>query len=72
MGKKIEENQIKKDFRNKDILSLNQFTPTSLSILFKRTKEILRTPNHELRTILLDKIVTLLFFEPSSLSYQLM
>ncbi len=69
MGRKKEEDRIGKDFHNKDILSLDQFTPVSLSLLFKRTKKILTTQVSELKTILAGKIVTLLFFEPSSRTF---
>lgn len=59
--------KINGNFKNKDILSLDQFTPKDLDILFKLTKKM-----RELATaakfsdVLTGKIVVLLFYEPSS------
>ena len=62
--------KINGSFKNKDILSLDQFTPTDLEILFKETskmKEIAIAAKPS--DILAGKIVTLLFYEPSSRTF---
>jgi aspartate carbamoyltransferase catalytic subunit len=60
-------NAIKGNFKNKDIISLDQFSTSDLLTLFKTTKKIKKAKS--LPKSLKDKIVTLLFFEPSSRTY---
>ena len=58
--------KINGSFKNKDILSLDQFTPTDLEILFKETskmKEIAIAAKPS--DIMAGKLVTLLFYDPS-------
>lgn len=57
-------------FKNKDILSLSQFSQKDLTILFSLTghmKEI--AFNARASSVLLGNIVTLLFYEPSSRTF---
>lgn len=60
---------INSDFKNKDILSLSQFDPNSINLLFKKTQELESQSPEELSTILKNKIVTLLFSEPSTRTF---
>jgi aspartate carbamoyltransferase len=62
--------KINGNFKGKDILSLDQFAPLDLKILFKHTtdmKEI--AANAKPSEILKGNIVTLLFYEPSSRTF---
>ncbi|HUQ85448.1 MAG TPA: aspartate carbamoyltransferase [Candidatus Limnocylindrales bacterium] len=55
------------NFKDKDILSLDQFTPTDLETLFKLTSKMKKIAvKAEPSSILAGKIVVLLFYEPSS------
>jgi len=57
-------------FKGKDILSLDQFTPKDLEIIFSftdKTKEIAKNAQHS--HVLSGNIVTLLFYEPSSRTF---
>lgn len=58
------------DFKGKDILSLDQFSPLDISILFKHTKKMRDiAANAKPSDILKGNIVTLLFYEPSSRTF---
>lgn len=61
---------IKNNFSGKDILSLSQFDTSSISTLFKTTDKLIakmkRGGNLE---ILKGRVITLLFFEPSSRTF---
>ena len=55
---------------NLDILSLDQFTPSMLSTLFKETAKMSKLVKaHKPSTILSGKVITLVFFEPSSRTF---
>lgn len=57
-------------FRGKDILSLNQFTPQDIDILFQETPHMQAAVEGQRQlTDLKGQIITLLFYEPSSRSY---
>lgn len=58
------------NFKGKDILSLEQFSPEDLHLLFTFTHEMQRiTLNKEPSRFLEGNIVSLLFFEPSSRTF---
>jgi len=62
--------KINGNFKKKDILSLDQFDPKSLSKLFRTTDTIIRKLKRKKRlTSLSGKIIALLFFEPSSRTF---
>ncbi len=62
--------KINGDFKKKDIISLDQFTPTDLSILFNATDKMKKIAINAIPSSLLaGKIVTLLFYEPSSRTF---
>jgi aspartate carbamoyltransferase catalytic subunit len=54
-------------FKNKDVISLDQFNSQDLLKLFKTTKKIKQTKS--LPKSLKGKLITLLFYEPSSRTY---
>jgi aspartate carbamoyltransferase catalytic subunit len=55
------------DFKGKDILSMEQFDPQSLQILFDVTKNMSQIAKYSQTSNVLDgNLVTLLFYEPSS------
>lgn len=56
--------KFKEDFSNKSLVSISQLDMYSLALLFKKTKELKNTS--VLPQFLKGKIVTLLFYEPSS------
>lgn len=59
--------KINSNFKNKDILSIDQFSPKDLEILFKLTAKMKKIAvNTEISDLLAGKIVVLLFYEPSS------
>jgi len=63
-------NKIDGNFKNKDILSIDQFSPKDLEILFRVTKQmkaiaVSAAPSD----ILKGNIVTLIFYEPSSRTF---
>jgi aspartate carbamoyltransferase catalytic subunit len=61
---------IKGSFLHKDILSLDQFTPKDLSILFRVTKKMKALAiNAKASKILAGNIITLVFYEPSSRTF---
>lgn len=70
MAKKDNKEAINGDFKGKDILSLDQFSPLDISILFKHTKRM-RTigVNAKPSDLLKGNIVTLIFYEPSSRTF---
>ncbi len=58
------------NFKNKDIISLDQFSPKDLSFLFKVTKKMKAIAvNAKPSDILKGNIVTLVFYEPSSRTF---
>lgn len=58
------------NFKGKDIISLEQFSVEDLGILFTLTNKMKQIAvNHEPSTLLAGKIVSLLFFEPSSRTF---
>ncbi len=66
----FEPQKINGKFKGKDIISLDQFSPKDISILFKLTKKMREIgynakPSH----LLAGKIVTLIFYEPSSRTF---
>lgn len=64
------DSKINGKFKGKDILSLNQFTPQDIDILFKETPRMqAAVEGQQQLTDLKDQVVTLLFYEPSSRSY---
>lgn len=55
------------NYKNKDILTLSQFDTSSVETIFKRATEIKQTSDpKDLLKILEGKVITLLFYEPSS------
>ncbi len=65
--KKTSTNKINGDFKDKDILSLDQFTPKDLDILFDLTKKMKELAvSAKFSDMLAGKIIVLLFYEPSS------
>lgn len=63
-------NKINGDFKNKDILSLDQFAPLDLEILFKLTDNMKKIAlEGKPSTILAGSLVNLLFYEPSSRTF---
>lgn len=70
MAKKVKLEAINGDFKGKDILSLDQFFPSDISILFKKTMRM-RTIGANARPsdLLKGNIVTLIFYEPSSRTF---
>lgn len=59
--------QIKSDFFGKSIISLKQFDPESLEKLFTATSDFKAVSDKKsFREVLKGKVVTLLFYEPSS------
>jgi aspartate carbamoyltransferase catalytic subunit len=66
----FEPQKINGKFKGKDIISLDQFSPKDISILFKLTKKMKKIAyNGKPSSILAGKIVTLLFYEPSSRTF---
>lgn len=67
---KIQTETINGRFKGKDILSLDQFSPQDISILFKRTAKMRKiAANAKPSEILKGNIVTLIFYEPSSRTF---
>lgn len=57
-------------FKGKDIISLDQFSPRDISILFKHTKKMAQiAKNARPSNLLSGNIITLLFYEPSSRTF---
>ncbi len=66
----FEPQKINGKFKGKDIISLDQFSPKDISILFKLTKKMKAIGyNAKPSSVLAGKIVTLLFYEPSSRTF---
>src|SRR6516162_4782875 len=67
----VEESEmINGNFKGKDIVSLEQFSVEDLGILFTLTNKMKQIAvNHEPSSLLAGKIVSLLFFEPSSRTF---
>ncbi|MGH7203774.1 MAG: aspartate carbamoyltransferase [Candidatus Levyibacteriota bacterium] len=62
--------KINGNFKHKDILSLDQFTPKDLDILFKQTKKMKTIAvKAKASQLLAGNIITLLFYEPSSRTF---
>lgn len=62
--------KISQNFRGKDIISLDQFSPADISILFKRTKIMKKIGvNAKPSDVLRGNIVTIIFYEPSSRTF---
>lgn len=61
--------KIGSSFKNKDIISLDQFDKKSLYALFKTAQKISKTKVEKIINLLTGKIITLLFFEPSSRTF---
>jgi aspartate carbamoyltransferase len=61
--------KISEVFFGKDIISLDQFDQKSIELLFRQVKKIKKTPTKKLLKILSGKIVSLLFFEPSTRTF---
>lgn len=70
MSSKINPEPINGKFKGRDILSLDQFSPQDIKILFKHTKAMRSiAKNAKPSDILKGNIVTLLFYEPSSRTF---
>lgn len=66
----FEPQKINGKFKGKDIISLDQFSPKDISILFKLTQKMKKIAvNAQSSKILAGKIVTLIFYEPSSRTF---
>jgi aspartate carbamoyltransferase len=66
----FEPQKINGKFKGKDIISLDQFSPKDIKILFKLTKKMKEIAyNARPSNILAGKIVTLIFYEPSSRTF---
>ena len=66
----FESQKINGKFKGKDIVSLDQFSPKDISVLFNLTKKMKAIAyNTKPSDILAGKIVTLLFYEPSSRTF---
>lgn len=63
-------NKKKSILKGKDIISFGQLDTKALSMIFKTANKMKKTfTNKQTRELLKDKIVTLLFFEPSSRTF---
>ena len=70
MTKKTNLADIKGNFKGKDIVSLDQFSPKDISILFKQAKIMKQIAvNSRPSELLKGNIVTLIFYEPSSRTF---
>ncbi|MBP9716970.1 MAG: aspartate carbamoyltransferase [Candidatus Levybacteria bacterium] len=70
MAKSNSDNSINGNFKGKDILSLDQFTPLDISIVFKQASKMRGiAKNARPSDILKGNIVTLIFYEPSSRTF---
>lgn len=62
--------KINGDFTGKDIVSLDQFLADDIKLLFSKVPEMKKlVENHEASNLLAGRLVTLLFFEPSSRTF---
>src|SRR3989338_7855042 len=58
------------NFKGKDILSLDQFSPEDLEILFSLTRKMkIMESKGKTSDILAKKMLTLIFYEPSSRTF---
>jgi len=70
MAKSADAQRISGNFKGKDILSLDQFSPEDISILFNHTSKMRDIAlNAKPSEILKGNIVTLIFYEPSSRTF---
>ncbi len=70
MGKNDQDNKINGKFKGKDIISLSQFSPKDLKLLFNKVPMMKNIAvNAKPSNILSGNIVTLLFYEPSSRTF---
>lgn len=70
MVKKAQAGSINGNFKGKDILSLDQFSPKDISFIFKNTNRMRPIgKNARPSNILKGNIVTLIFYEPSSRTF---
>jgi aspartate carbamoyltransferase len=60
---------IKGDFRNKDVVSLDQFDRRSIEMVFARASKIKKTTTKDLLKIIPGRVAGLLFFEPSTRTF---
>jgi aspartate carbamoyltransferase len=66
----FEPQRINGKFKGKDIISLDQFSPKDIDILFKLTRKMKAIAfNGKPSSVLAGKIVTLIFYEPSSRTF---
>lgn len=64
------DDKINGSFKNKDIISLDQFSPKDISILFRHTKKMAQIArNARPSNLLHGNIITLIFYEPSSRTF---
>lgn len=70
MPDSVKDQNISGNFKGKDILSLDQFSPIDIEILFKHTTQMRDiAANAKPSEILKGNIVTLIFYEPSSRTF---
>ncbi len=70
MAKSNSDNSIDGNFKGKDILSIDQFSPRDINILFKQASKMRGiAKNARPSDILKGNIVTLIFYEPSSRTF---
>lgn len=70
MGKTHALERINGNFKNKHILSLDQFLKNDLKLLFKTTKKIKTSKSKtKISNLLKGSVITLLFYEPSSRTF---
>ncbi len=70
MAQRADANTINQKFKGKDILSLDQFSPKDISLLFKKTDRMkIIAKNAKPSDLLKGKIVSLIFYEPSSRTF---
>lgn len=66
----FEPQKINGKFKGKDIVSLDQFSSKDISIIFKLTRKMKKiAQNGKPSSVLAGKIVTLIFYEPSSRTF---
>ena len=67
---KISDTAINGHFTGKDILSLDQFSPSDIQLLFKHVSDMAKiAKNAKASDLLKGNIVTLIFYEPSSRTF---
>jgi aspartate carbamoyltransferase len=60
---------INSNFKNKDVVSLDQFDQRSILKLFRETAKIKKTNSKKLLNVLKGKLAALVFFEPSTRTF---